>query len=276
VTVPLAECGVVGVAGPGDSARAVGRWLVASAAVLHSPHELRIYLLTDASGQAGWEWVRWLPHCRPGPGGSCVAQLGNDAESIGARLAELIAIVAARQRVIRDGYLGVGCGPGIVVVVDGSRRLRSLPGVGQLLGRLLGEGPQVGVYVICLDDGERLLPSECQTVAVFGPGGLLRVEPTMADTVRSVVADHVDPGWCARVARSMAPIRDVGDDGGGRAGTGAERSASTGSTASTASTSAPAAAAPPTEVWVASVEWSALGRPEPGPRPAATRAHSAV
>ena len=125
---------MVGVAGPGDSARALGRWLVASAALLHSPHELRIYLLTDASGQAGWEWVRWLPHCRPGPGGSCVAQLGNDAESIGARLAELLAIVAARQRVIHDGYLGVGCGPGIVVVVDGSRRLRSLPGVGQLLG----------------------------------------------------------------------------------------------------------------------------------------------
>ena len=264
VTVPLAECGVVGVAGPGDSARAVGRWLVTSAALLHSPHELRIYLLTDASGQAGWEWVRWLPHCRPGPGGSCVAQLGNDAESIGARLAELLAIVAARQRVIRDGYLGVGCGPGIVVVVDGSRRLRSLPGVGQLLGRLLAEGPQVGVYAICLDDGERLLPSECQTVAVFGPGGL-RVQPAMSDTVRGVVADHVDPGWCARVARSLAPIRDVGDDGRGRpgAGAGAEGPAST------------ASPAPPTRVRVASVEWSALGRPEPGPRPAAG-AHSAV
>ena len=256
MTVPLAECGVVGVAGPGDSARAVGRWLVASAALLHSPNDLRIYLLTDDQGRVGWEWVRWLPHCRPGPGGSCVAQLGNDAESIGARLAELIAIVAARQRVIRDGYLGVGCGPGIVVVVDGSRRLRSLPGVGQLLGRLLGEGPPVGVYVICLDDGERLLPSECQTVAVFGPGGL-RVQPTMADTVRGVVADHVDPGWCARVARSLAPIRDVGDDGRRRAGLGTDVQRPNRAGSPTSSTP------PPTEVWVASVEWSALGRPEP-------------
>jgi DNA segregation ATPase FtsK/SpoIIIE, S-DNA-T family len=262
VTVPLAECGVVGVAGPGDSARAVGRWLVASAALLHSPSELRIYLLTDASGQAGWEWVRWLPHCRPGPGGSCAAQLGNDAESVGARLAELLAIVAARQRVIRDGYLGVGCGPGIVVVLDGSRQLRSLPGVGPLLGRLLGEGPQVGVYAICLDDGERLLPSECQTVAVFGRDGM-RVQPTMADTVRGVVADHVDPGWCARVARSLAPIRDVGDDGRRwtAAGAGAERPTSSTSPDSTASP------ALQTGVWVASVEWSALGRPEPVPEP---------
>ena len=262
VTVPLAECGVVGVAGPGDSARAVGRWLMASAAILHSPNDLRIYLLTDDGGRAGWEWVRWLPHCRPGPGGSCVAQLGNDAESIAARIAELLAIVAARHRVIRDGHQGVGSGPGIVVVLDGSRRLRSLPGVGQLLG----EGPQVGVYAICLDDGERLLPSECQTVAVFGRDGL-RVQQTMADTISGVRADHADPGWCARVARSLAPIRDVGDDGRRRPAAGTPASStSPDSSPSSASSACPA---PPTEVWVASVEWSALGRPEPVP-PAGT------
>jgi hypothetical protein len=155
--------------------------------------------------------------------------------------------------VIRDGYLGVGGGPGIVVVLDGSRRLRSLPGVGPLLGRLLDEGPPVGVYAVCLDDGERLLPSVCQTVAVVGRDGL-RVQSTMADTVCGVVADRVDPGWCARVARSLAPIRDAGDDGRGPAGpagpaAGARRSASS------------------TQVRVAPVTWSTLGRPEPGPSP---------
>jgi S-DNA-T family DNA segregation ATPase FtsK/SpoIIIE len=275
VTVPLAECGVVGVAGPGDSARAVGRWLVASAAILHSPNDLRIYLLTDDGGRAGWEWVRWLPHGRPGPGGSCVAQVGNDAESIAARIAELLAIVAARHRVFRDGYQGVGSGPGILVVLDGSRRLRSVPGV----GRLLGEGPQVGVYVICLDDGERLLPSECRTVAVFGRDGL-RVRQTMAETITGVRADHADPGWCARVARSLAPIRDVGDDG--------RRRPDAETPTSSTSPDSSASPAPPTAVWVASVEWSALGRPEPvpdgleaeadgaGPRPASTRVRSTV
>jgi S-DNA-T family DNA segregation ATPase FtsK/SpoIIIE len=258
VTVPLAECGVVGVAGPGDSARAVGRWLVASAAILHSPNDLRIYLLTDDDGRAGWEWVRWLPHCRPGPGGSCVAQLGNDGETTAARIAELLTIVAARHRVIRDGHPGAGCGPGIVVVLDGSRRLRSFPGVGQLLG----EGPQVGVYAICLDDGERLLPPECVTVAVSGRDGL-RVQPTMADTVRGVAADHADPGWCARVARSLAPIRDVGDDGRRRPGPAAD--AQRPNSSSSPTSLAPTSLARPTQVRVASVGWSALGRPEPVP-----------
>jgi S-DNA-T family DNA segregation ATPase FtsK/SpoIIIE len=257
VTVPLAECGVVGVAGPGDSARAVGRWLVASAAILHSPDDLRIYVLTDDDGRAGWEWVRWLPHCRPGAGGSCVALVGNDGESVAARIDELLAIVAARHRVIRDGYQGVGSGPGIVVVLDGSRGLRSLPGVGQLLA----EGPQVGVYAICLDDGERLLPSECRTVAVLGRDGL-QVQQTMADTVRGIAADHVDPGWCARVARSLAPIRDVGEDGRGRPGVGADAQRPS-SVSSPASPSSPIPPGPRTGVWVASVGWSALGRPEP-------------
>jgi S-DNA-T family DNA segregation ATPase FtsK/SpoIIIE len=228
---------------------------VASAAILHSPSDLRIYLLTDDGGRVGWEWVRWLPHCRPGPGGSCVAQVGNDSESIAARIAELLAIVAARHQVIRDGHHGVGSGPGILVVLDGSRRLRSVPGVGQLLG----EGPQVGVYVICLDDGERLLPSECRTVAVLGRDGL-RVRQTMAETITGVRADHADPGWCARVARSLAPIRDVGDDGRRRPVVGTPTSST-----SPDSSASPASSASPTAVWVASVEWSALGRPEPVP-----------
>ena len=268
VTVPLAECGVLGVAGPGDCARAVGRWLVASAAILHSPHDLRIYLLTDDSGRVGWEWVRWLPHCRPGPGGSCVAQLGNDAESVAARIAELLAIVAARRQVIRDGHRGVGSGPGIMVVLDGSRRLRSLPGVGQLLA----EGPLVGVYAVCLDDSERLLPRECQAVAVLDRDGLLRLQQTMADTIGDVRADHADPGWCARVARSLAPIRDVGGDEVRRPVFAAGAHPPTLPTLATLSTSATAAR----EVWVASVDWAALGRPEPVPPAARLRGHDSA
>ena len=51
VTISLPSRGVIGVAGPGDVPRAVGRWLLAQAATLHSPNDLRIYLLTDSSGR---------------------------------------------------------------------------------------------------------------------------------------------------------------------------------------------------------------------------------
>jgi S-DNA-T family DNA segregation ATPase FtsK/SpoIIIE len=212
VTIPLAQRGVLGVAGPGDAPRAIGRWLVAQAATLHSPNDLRIYILTDASGQSGWEWARWLPHLRPDPAApadpppNCVALIGNDAETVAGRLAELLAIIGARAKARQEPHQGAFY-PSVLVVFDGSRRLRSLPGAIQVLR----EGPQVGVYAICLDGDERLLPAECQAVTVVEPDGL-RVQQMSAATYRGVRPDHVSPGWCAQLARRIAAVRDASDD----------------------------------------------------------------
>jgi S-DNA-T family DNA segregation ATPase FtsK/SpoIIIE len=209
VTVPLAQRGVLGVAGPGDTSRAVGRWLIAQLAALHSPNDLQICLLTDSSGRMSWEWTRWLPHCRPSGGRGGAALIGNDAESVATRIAELLALIAERQKALRQaGQQDGQFQPDVVVVFDGSRKLRSLPGSIQLLR----EGPQVGVHAICLDADERLLPAECQAVVVVDPNGL-RVQQMMAATIRQVRPDGVNPGWCTRLARSIAPIRDASDDG---------------------------------------------------------------
>jgi S-DNA-T family DNA segregation ATPase FtsK/SpoIIIE len=208
VTVPLAQRGVLGVAGPADTSRAVGRWLVAQLAALHSPNDLQICLLTDSSGRMSWEWVRWLPHCRPSGGRGGTALIGNDAESVATRIAELLALIAERQKALRQGGQQEGqFQPDLVVVFDGSRKLRSLPGSIQLLR----EGPAVGVHAVCLDADERLLPAECQAVVVVDPDGL-RVQQMMAATIRQVRPDGVNPGWCTRLARSIAPIRDASDD----------------------------------------------------------------
>jgi DNA segregation ATPase FtsK/SpoIIIE, S-DNA-T family len=209
VTIPLTLRGVVGVAGPGDSARAAGRWLVSQAATLHSPNDLRICVLTDSSGRGSWEWVRWLPHCRPGAGGNCTALIGNDAESVAARIAELLANINARYKALREeGGQETRFEHDVVVVFDGSRKLRSLPGTIQILR----EGPGVGIYAICLDADERLLPAECQAVAAVDRDGL-RVQQTMADAVVGARPDLVSPGWCGRLARAIAPIRDASDEG---------------------------------------------------------------
>ena len=208
VAVPLSQRRVLGVAGPGDTSRAVGRWLVAQLATLHSPNDLQICLLTDSSGRMSWEWVRWLPHCRPSGGRGGAALVGNDAESVATRIAELLALIAERQKALRQGGQQEGqFQPDLVVVFDGSRKLRSLPGSIQLLR----EGPAVGVYAVCLDADERLLPAECQAVVVVDPDGL-RVQQMMAATVRQVRPDGVNPGWCTRLARAIAPIRDASDD----------------------------------------------------------------
>ena len=208
VTIPLRARGVLGVAGGQDVPRAIGRWLVAQAAALHSPNDLRVCVLTDSAGEAGWDWVRWLPHARPADGQDTNVLIGNDAETVAARIAELQAVLTARQRARREAAGEVEFRQGdTIVVLDGSRRLRSMPGIIQLLR----EGPAVGIYAICLDAEERLLPAECQAVAVAEGGGL-RVQQTGEVTIGQVRPDYVSRAWCARLARGLAPITDVSHD----------------------------------------------------------------
>ncbi|WP_392973292.1 FtsK/SpoIIIE domain-containing protein [Streptomyces sp. LN245] len=250
VALPLAERGVVGIAGPGDSAQALGRWAVAQTAVLHSPLDVQFYVLTENSGQDSWDWVRWLPHSRPAGAQDANVLIGTDAETVGARIGELTQLLDARQKAARqNGNKASFSDPDIVVVWDGSRRLRSMPGV----VRLLREGPAMAMYAICLDAEERFLPGECQAIVIAepkpeehagaqapvrtasaAPGGFpsfhawhatetdgsasgtskalelrLRVQQTGVARVRDVRPDFVSAAWCSRLARALSALRDI-------------------------------------------------------------------
>ncbi|MFI9616064.1 FtsK/SpoIIIE domain-containing protein [Streptomyces sp. NPDC052023] len=252
VALPLKDLGVVGLAGPGDSAQALGRWAVAQTAALHSPMDVQFYVLTENEAHPRWDWVRWLPHARPSGGQDVNVLIGTDSETVGARVGELTQLLDARQKALKEGGGRPDGGPAfsdpdVVVVWDGSRRLRSMPGV----VRLLREGPAVSVYAICLDEEERFLPGECQAVVVAEPrrraeddvpaapqaaaasGAFpsfhawhltarhpdedrnqvpelrLRVEQSGARRITDVRPDFVSPAWCARLSRSLSPLRDI-------------------------------------------------------------------
>ncbi len=212
VTVPLREAGVVGVAGRGELPRRLAAWSVAQLAVLQSPRDVQVWVLTDPRAREDWEWVRWLPHARPGEGHDVTVLLGTDTESLARRVGELGALISARQGATRKSAGAATttfADPDVVVVLDGARRLRSLPGV----ITILKQGPAVGVLSICLDADERLLPEECDAVVVEQPGGTLRVSRQRSDVVEGVRPDLVTPTFCERVARSLAPVRDVSDTG---------------------------------------------------------------
>ncbi|MFE2357173.1 FtsK/SpoIIIE domain-containing protein [Streptomyces parvulus] len=251
VALPLTELGVIGIAGPGDSAQALARWVVAQTAVLHSPMDVQFYVLTENHAQPRWDWVRWLPHARPANGQDANVMMGTDSETVSARVGELTQLLDARQKALKENNRS-GAGPAftdpdLVVVWDGSRRLRSLPGV----VRLLREGPAVAMYAICLDEEERFLPGECQAFVVAEQlrrgdgvpaqpgipqppaGGFpsfqawhqgvqqpqqtseqalelrLRVEQTGARRRSGVRPDLVSPAWCARLSRALSPLRDI-------------------------------------------------------------------
>jgi S-DNA-T family DNA segregation ATPase FtsK/SpoIIIE len=250
VALSLRGLGVIGMAGPGDSARSLGRWAVAQTAALHSPMDVQFYVLSENSARQEWDWVRWLPHARPTGGQDVNVLIGTDAETVGARIGELTQILDARKKAAQQngGQASSFSDPDIVVVWDGSRRLRSLPGV----VRLLREGPSVSMYALCLDAEERFLPGECQAFVVAEPkpeetgqaddergrapravGGFpsfqawhtgaaaepeqqaraeklrLRVEEAGAERIADVRPDFVTPAWCLRLARSLSPLRDI-------------------------------------------------------------------
>ncbi|GAA1291969.1 cell division protein FtsK [Planotetraspora silvatica] len=215
VTVPLSRLGVMGVTGARPASRALARWLVAQAAALHSPRDLAIVVLSaDPEAESSWSWVRWLPHCAPHDGEDCVALVGTDQESAARRVTELVNKINERRAAASAS--GFGDAPqgyastqpyNILVVLDGARVLRGLPGMPQVLQL----GPTAGVHAICVDDDQRLLPEECAVVAAcdIERPWLVRLRGAGLDNPQEILGDQVTLGWCDRTARAMAAVRDV-------------------------------------------------------------------
>ncbi|GAA3116467.1 FtsK/SpoIIIE domain-containing protein [Planomonospora alba] len=235
VALAMRRLGVAGLTGPRDVTAGLARWLVGQAAVLHSPRDLAIVVLSaHGDGEERWNWVRWLPHCAPHGGEDCVALVGADPEAAARRVGELTALIderlgeegrpaaAARLPSGWGGLAGTAAPEtpvyderphDVLVLLDGARVLRALPGMPQVLR----QGPRAGVYTLALDDDQRLLPEECATVVRAEPDGLLRLRGGGLDDLGEVLADQVSPSWCDRLARSLAPVRDVSRDDAGSA-----------------------------------------------------------
>ncbi|MFC4031730.1 FtsK/SpoIIIE domain-containing protein [Streptomyces polygonati] len=207
VSVAMRRAGVAGIAGPG-AARLAG-WMAAQAASLHSPADLRIVVLAGPEGEKDWSWTRWLPHAQA-QGEDAYSLVGSTTDSLARRIGELGQLVqsriAAGPELVRGGVSGY---PDVLVVLEQARRARSLPGV----IALLRDGPSVGVHTICIDREERLLPEECGAVVVIETGapGSCRVRTGSAAALPDVRTDSPEPGWYEALARSLAPLRGVGD-----------------------------------------------------------------
>jgi S-DNA-T family DNA segregation ATPase FtsK/SpoIIIE len=181
LTVHLTQHPVLGVAGPEPLRRKAVQWLLAQTCALHSPRDLQVAVL--ASDPDPWQWTRWLPQLLQGPD-----------------VAATVAAVRASHRPV-------------VVIVDGARRLRTLPGVADLLGDL---GPHA---VICLDERAEDLPGECSAVAVLHDDPVPRLDLRAHGQlpVLTALPDLVADGWTEQVARALAPLLDATPEAGAAA-----------------------------------------------------------
>ncbi|MGH3716665.1 MAG: FtsK/SpoIIIE domain-containing protein, partial [Micromonosporaceae bacterium] len=217
VCVELADAGVLGVAGPRRATLSMARALLAQAATLHAPHDLGIVVLTGSDGAADWDWASWLPHTLPHRADIAARRMvACDRQQAEARLAELRRILGERRSERRSALRDQApAGRRMLLVLDGARRLRDLPG----LADLLTDGPSLGVYAVCLDTTESSLPDECRaTVTVTSSSGSrVRVNRPGDVPTDEVLADGMPRRLAQRLARELAPLRVLGarfgDDG---------------------------------------------------------------
>jgi S-DNA-T family DNA segregation ATPase FtsK/SpoIIIE len=216
MTVALAKVGVLGVAGRRRERTALARVIVGQLAVLHSPRDLALVVLTEPGSDRldEWSWVRWLPHLQPVADTNCEVLLGLDADSVAARVGELAALIEARRGAVP------GSSPrAVVVIVDGARALRGTAALADVLAR----GPSAGVYAICLDEIAAHLPEECGAVAVLtdsanperpgteqsdGPATTLLLAVPGGPSAQDAIPDGTSVPWADHLARSLAPLRD--------------------------------------------------------------------
>ncbi|TVR28509.1 MAG: FHA domain-containing protein, partial [Ilumatobacter sp.] len=206
VVVDLTADGSIGVAGPPETARSVAASMVAAAALLHSPAELVVTLVSSESAAPEWHWLTWLPHVD-----------ARYAPFDGVRLASSTAGGVALQSsltVLLDARTAAG---------GGQQRVRHLPLVllvveddapidRSLLVDVLERGPAVGIHTIWVAGAVDRLPAGCGAVvdANAGPDALaLRIRRSK-EAFDAVRADLVGAADLDRIARALSPLIDVG------------------------------------------------------------------
>lgn len=209
VTVSLSEAGCIGCTGESDTLHSVVSWMIMQMAALHSPKDLSLYLLSARpkdpipGAHADWTFTQWLPHFMPRNDLDAVRTIGMNTEDLAKRIAELVSTMDERQKECERQILKRWTGSAVVIVMEHAHTLRSMPGIIDLLQR----GPSVGMYTLCVDPDEQLLPEECQTV-LTAFGTTIRLESNAEEDVLDVMPDLVSKDWMDVVSQSLGPLED--------------------------------------------------------------------
>ena len=222
VTAPLPELGVVAVVAPGPEMATNARGMVASwlssLAVFHAPGDLRIAGLVPEQAADSWDWLKWLPHCRPLQGGEGFGRARCSVTTEPSGFADVVGdLVRSRLEQTRtatssgtstQATSGQGRETGwehVVLVVDGWCPERTSPA----LDALMAHAARAAVSFIVLVASPEDVPSMSgATVSFADDGMLLYVESGPGGRVEArVQPDCLAPGMALQIARRLAPLR---------------------------------------------------------------------
>ncbi|MCO5975083.1 type VII secretion protein EccCa [Actinoallomurus soli] len=218
--IDVGRAGVVSLVGPVAETEAAASALLCQLATLHAPDDVRVAVVT--SGDARWEWVKWLPHTHEPDtrerGIEVVPLVAEDVGGLADHLeAELDrAAVAGAERGTRLVSMSARESPRqrlVVVLNDYDPRApwtRS-----PLILRLMAEaGPHLGITVVCLVTAEADEPERVDVRVRLDAFGGLTLEGAKAglhSTVQDATVDRIEPALRSRIARSLAPLRLTGE-----------------------------------------------------------------
>jgi S-DNA-T family DNA segregation ATPase FtsK/SpoIIIE len=207
VTLSLRSSHALGVAGDRTAIRDLGRAILTTLVATHSPRDLVITVLTGPDGDRAWEWVRWLPHCRPDRADLALCRLGNNPSTIAARVGELTELLA--QRSSQAGEHRAEIQPAHLVVLDGSYQLRQ----DHAISPLIDSGGELGIHFLCLDNLATQLPESCKAIVDLRPdrqGTGASLRRTGEPPIDGIRPDRLSPAAAETLARALSPLRDSG------------------------------------------------------------------
>jgi DNA segregation ATPase FtsK/SpoIIIE, S-DNA-T family len=200
IVVDVAGAGVVGIHGPEGMVDGLTSALLLQAACLHSPDDLTIVAAIPV--ERPMAWLKWLPHLRSITSPVAAPHLARTTADAEALVAGLIEVAAHRAD-------SGATWPHVLAVIDAGAGVDPAE-----LARLLDAGQAVGISVLWTAGQRAEVPHQAaQVIDLAGPSAagdaFLWSTDTSAPTRIPLVPEAVAAAVAERVARSLAPVRDI-------------------------------------------------------------------
>jgi ESX secretion system protein EccC len=217
VVATLSGTSVTTVTGPRQRTVALARTILAQAAALRAPADLRVMAAFTPAHGADWAWLKWVPHCRSvrhrerdAGGPSLLLAAGPDQlsqlleEHVQPRLEQLRRIEASSSA---DSESAAVDAPELLLVLDdfhAGGQVAKLP----LIRELAARGDRLKVRTLCLVDEDAAEPPEAQLRLVIPPQGPGVLERTGAAGYRlgPISLDELSGAGAETLARQLAPL----------------------------------------------------------------------
>lgn len=205
VRVSLRGVGAVGLAGDRAAIDGLARWILAQAAVLHSPRDLVIAAALSKERAPEWDWLGWLPHTVHEASPLSVPHIA--VGSAAAReLVRSIAALADERRAENEGGARGRRRTTVLLLVDDEVELEPT-----VVDDMLEDCEATDIAAVWMAPDPRQLPGGCRAIVELTPGRAIAdvTWTTSGRRIQGASAEGIAPEIAESIARSLAPVVDV-------------------------------------------------------------------